>query len=377
MSKSRTQNRRGIALVLSLIAIAVVGALITALWSSTAIEVRSDENTRRLNQSMAAAEAAAGEVIGTWNSGVWNMMSVGEVTPISGNSPAGTGVWTGSVRRVNNEFFLLDLTAKDRNSSARQRVGLLVKLRELTFDINAALTTRGNGKIGGSTQIHGEDTRPWNDCPPAGAGVAGVRHPNPSQINYVGGCNGASCITGNPNVQTDATVNDNTFFSYGDADWAALQSSATLVIAGGSGSITQIQPSATSGVCNRADLKNWGEPTRPPLVPSCTTYYPIIYINGDAHITGDRGEGILMVNGDLELIGGFVFDGIAVVRGSLKSAGTGGHITGGVLAANIDLELESILGNAVLDYSSCAVSRAKNASAPGAQLRSRGWFPLY
>ena len=279
------------------------------------------------------------------------------------------------VRRLNDQFFLLDLTGSDRNSSARQRVGVLVKLRQLSFDISAALTTRGAGKIGGSANINGNDTRPWSDCPAAGPPRAGIRHPNPAQINYIGACSGASCVSGSPPVQADPTVVDNTFFNYGDADWAALQSQATLVLAGGT--ISGVAPTVASGLCNRANNANWGEPQEVAGVTACRTYFPIVYLQGSSRVTGNRGQGILMVNGDIEISGGFVFDGIAVVRGSLTSTGTGGHITGGVLAANIDLTLETILGNAVLSYSSCAVSRARNAISPGAQLRSRGWMQLY
>jgi type II secretory pathway pseudopilin PulG len=375
LRSTNTPNRPGIALVLSLIAIAVVGALVTGIWTSSAIEQRADENTRKQTQAMAVAEAAAGEVIGTWNSGVWNLMANGASTNISGNSPYGTGTYTGTVTRLNEQFFLLDLTGKDRNTNSKQRVGILVKLRMLDFDIDAALTTRGSGKIGGSVEIDGNDTNPWSDCPAAGPPKAGVRHPDPSQLNYVGGCNSASCIDGSPPVQTDATVANATFFQYGDADWDALKASATIVLTGGT--LTGVGPVATSGVCDRSNTKNWGEPQEPVTVAVCKTYFPIIYSDGDMRITGDRGQGILMVNGDLEISGGFVFDGIVLVRGRLSSTGTGGHIKGGALAANVDLDENTVLGNATLGFSSCAITRAKNASSPGAQLRSRGWIHLY
>lgn len=368
-------NRSGIALVLSLIAIAVIGALITGMWSASALQQRSDENTRRQNQAMAVAEAAAGEVIGNWNSGVWNLMANNATTNISGKSPHGSGTYTGSVTRLNSEFFLLDLTARDNKSGARQRVGLLVKLRKLSFDITSALTTRGTGKVGGSADISGKDHRPWSDCPAAGPDRSGIRHPNPSQLDFIGACSGQSCVEGSPPVHTDPSVADETFFNYGDADWAALRQSATLILP--PGTYSQIKPSATSGVCNRADINNWGEPSEPGTVAACRTYFPIIFVDGDIKLTGNRGQGILMVNGDLEMQGGVVFNGIALVRGRLHTTGTGGHITGGTLAANVDLDPTTVLGNAELNYSSCAVDRAREASSPGAQLRSRGWFPLY
>ena len=73
----------------------------------------------------------------------------------------------------------------------------------------------------------------------------------------------------------------------------------------------------------------------------------------------------------------FEFFGPVIVRGRLKTQGTGGHFTGGVIAANVDLDQNSILGDAVISYSSCAVVRALRNSAPAALFRERSWANLY
>ncbi|HKS05919.1 MAG TPA: PilX N-terminal domain-containing pilus assembly protein [Gemmatimonadaceae bacterium] len=372
--KSRMQNRSGIALVVSIIAVVVVAALVTGVMAISTLEQKSGENARRQNQAFAVADAAAGEVVASWNGGVYNNMATGTSSTFSGTAPNGTGTYTGTISRINNEIFHLDVVGKDRYSSARQRVGMLVKLKILTFDIQAALTTQGNGQVGGSAAVSGIDTPPWTDCPLPGPAEAGIRHPNASQLNFIGGCNNASCVTGSPAVETDPAVNNNTFFSYGDADWAELSNAATLTLP--AATYTGIVPTQTSGVCNKTTT-NWGEPLRPATAPACTGYFPTIYVSGDLKVTNGRGQGILLVNGDLELAGGFEFDGVAVVRGRLKSTGTGNHITGGVLAANVDLDNTQVLGNAVISYSSCAILRARNSSSPGAQFRSRGWMQVY
>lgn len=384
MSKSRrrrlVRKRRGIALTLSVIAMVVIAALVTGIMMSVQTETKTSENSRKMNQAFAVADAAAGEVIALWQANGYNNMATGAVQTISGSAPNATGTYTGSITRVNSEFFFVDITGKDNASTAKQRIGIMVKLRRLTFDANAAVTTRGPGKIGGSTIIDGNDSRPWTSCPPAGPAKPGIRHPNTSQLNFVGGCNDMSCVSGSsPSVYQDASVNDNTFFSYGDFDWANLSGSANFVLPGGSSAITGVGPTTTGSptICNVGNTMNWGEPleTGTPVV-KCQSYFPTIFINGDAHISGGRGQGILMVNGDLEITGGFEYYGIVLVRGSLSSTGTGGHITGGVLAANIDLENETLLGNAVLTYSSCALSKVQNGGAAGAQMRSRGWTQI-
>ena len=97
MRTSNTLNRPGIALVLALIAISVIGALITGIWAATALEMRADENSRRQNQAMAVAEAAAGEVVGNWNSGVWNLMAIGDERRDQREFAERHGTYTGTV----------------------------------------------------------------------------------------------------------------------------------------------------------------------------------------------------------------------------------------------------------------------------------------
>ncbi|HEX6815813.1 MAG TPA: hypothetical protein VF102_09090, partial [Gemmatimonadaceae bacterium] len=61
----------------------------------------------------------------------------------------------------------------------------------------------------------------------------------------------------------------------------------------------------------------------------------------------------------------------------LKTTGTGGHFTGGVLAQNVDLEQNTVLGNAVITYSSCASTYAMKAVASPILTSGRSWVDLY
>jgi hypothetical protein len=65
-----------------------------------------------------------------------------------------------------------------------------------------------------------------------------------------------------------------------------------------------------------------------------------------------------------------------IVRGNLTTQGTGGHFNGGVMAANVDLDMSSVLGDAVITYSSCAITRALQYNAPGRLLAQRSWAEL-
>jgi hypothetical protein len=71
------------------------------------------------------------------------------------------------------------------------------------------------------------------------------------------------------------------------------------------------------------------------------------------------------------------FYGPVIVKGSMSATGTGGHFYGGVMAANVDLEQSSLLGNAEIHFSSCALTKALAGIATPALVGSRSWTELF
>ena len=100
-----------------------------------------------------------------------------------------------------------------------------------------------------------------------------------------------------------------------------------------------VPPSGRRTPANRANSLNWGEPWYP-AVPAtasvCQNWFPIIYRPGNLKLQGGRGQGILLVDGDLELAGGVEFFGIVLVKGRLNTTGNGNKINGAVMARNVD-----------------------------------------
>ena len=154
---------------------------------------------------------------------------------------------------------------------------------------------------------------------------------------------------------------------------------ADIVLSGGS--ITTMAPDSTiGGDCRtgQAFPSNWGNPQNPGA--ACFDWFPLIHITGDANVqSGGVGQGILLVDGDLELRGFFVFYGIIIVQGSVSTEGSGNRVYGGVMASNAVFESQSFVGGSVVTNSTCAVSRAllKNRNLTRVRpLASRSWVDL-
>ena len=132
------------------------------------------------------------------------------------------------------------------------------------------------------------------------------------------------------------------------------------------------------GSCNRGAYLNWGEPTD--LSHACAGYFPIIHVNGDARMqSGGRGQGILLVEGDLDLRGAFEFYGVVIVQGAFQTQGSGNRVNGAVWASNAQIQDQSLVGGSVTQYSSCAVEQAilNNASLNRARpIMDRGWVDV-
>jgi hypothetical protein len=222
--------------------------------------------------------------------------------------------------------------------------------------------------------VDGNDKVPfgWSDCPPPGPPLAGVRLPAATLLTTGAGCAGLACIAGSPPVAVDTALAPATLGRFGDVDFDALHAMATKTIAGGA---RKIEPSTTGGVCTVGDPDNWGSPLQP--AGPCGGYFPLVWVDGALSVNGAQGQGVLVVNGDLLIQGNFEFYGPVIVRGRLRTAGTGGRITGGLVAVAQGLAPHELHGNAMVQYSRCALDRALIGSSRASLLRQRSWANLY
>jgi hypothetical protein len=375
-----TKSRRGFALAIALVAIVVIGTLIGGVFFASMQQKRIVRNQHLQSQALAMAEYGMNRSISDqWQTASWNGMAVGAVDSTTNSFTSHGATANVTVMRIgdsNTPLFLVSsqgVAGSSIGAMARRRTSTTVSLQPLTLNLLGALTTHGALKIGGSSFIDGRDT-PYSgwSCPSAGPDLPGIATDDASDIT-TSGCSNLSCVAGSPKVDVNPSAGDTTnYFNFGNnVDWAALTAMGKIISGSPSG------PSVSNGACRTSDPGNWGDPNRAATPGPCENYFPILYAPGDLHLTGGRGQGILLVEGNLHVSGGFEFYGPVIVRKDMDTQGTGGHFNGGLMAANVNLDQNTVLGNAVITYSSCVISKVLQSSAVPSLMTGRAWAELF
>ncbi len=360
-------NRRGIALGLVLGALVIGSALLTVAVFLGMQERRAAGSDRRLQRTMTRAEAALTDALAGWTPGLFSRrllhpfdsLLVGNLDPS----------WHGVIRRLNRGLFLVSVAAEDRDRSTiatiatLSRLGWIVRVRPVTV-ANAAALQAGTVVVGSGARITGEDQAPadW-DCPPPDSAIAGVLA---GAVVREGG----SEVEGSPPVFV--SPGDTSFPAALEAAFARLATQATLVLPGGTWSPG---PSVSGVECNASDPSNWGDPAKTGV---CSDYWPIIHVLDDVQIATGVGHGILLVDGDLQIIGPLRFAGLVLVRGAVDFESMGGRIDveGGLVASSAGTAARPLSGISIT-YSKCMIDNALLSSGTLIPLRSRAWKQLF
>jgi hypothetical protein len=155
---------------------------------------------------------------------------------------------------------------------------------------------------------------------------------------------------------------------FGQFDWPALVGLANARV---SVRVTGATPRVSDEECDTTAPDNWGEPNRW-LGGPCTGYYPVIHAASDLVVDGGRGQGVLVVDGNLTLQGGFEFTGAVLVRGALRGGPGGGRITGMASVAGQGAT-SSALDGITVAFSRCAARKALLGIAMPVAVIERSW----
>jgi len=382
---SNSKRREGFALAIAMVAIVVIGALIAGAFFTSTQEYRIGRNSLMDQRAFAAAEAGVTQPIQSWIKQL-NLSMANGVT----NNPDTLQITGGSyaVRRMTRlDDYTFWVTSDGYAGPAgtlasHHKLNAVYRLAYPKFNILGALTVRGQVEVQGSSRVDGHDEIPagWTTsaiCPAAAGGVPGVAAPD-TTIVCSGTCpqksNQTTRIDGIPGAksQNPAAADTNTYIKFGDQTWSMLTASADITLPSGNYSTA---PTVSGGSCQYSNTLNWGDPLR---TTACGDYFPIIYVKGDFKIQANSiAQGVLLVDGSVEMAGNFTFNGIMVVKNDIKSTGNGNKITGSAFAGNTyTADNTSINGNSEIQYSSCAVERAGKAAATIVRAKERGFAEI-
>jgi hypothetical protein len=253
---------------------------------------------------------------------------------------------------------------------------LLARIKPIVLDVKASLTTGNGDALAGQAQVDGIDQAPpgWTSCGPTQPSLAGIRADQGSVVSTTG----SATVVGVPPILIDPTVSDSTFSSFGDLSYTQLAAMASITLPS-QNFANSIGPVVTNGQCDRTVTTNWGDGVN--VNQPCSNYFPIIHITGNATINGVQGQGILLIDGDLSVQGGFQWFGVTIVQGKLTTAGGGGtpaHFWGATMVHDsVSFGTNAFSGQANINYSSCAMLKALDNTSNVTSMRSRSWVQLF
>lgn len=394
------RNERGITLLLSLYALIVLGATITAAFMVVRFDRASSSSSILANDAQNAAEAGLADVYATWDPTVQGALAVwtpSSPTQWSGGTRAlqtGKLYYVPTVKKINSQLFLIEVTGWRGSSTSRlSQLTLSQWFRTVkpTIGVNAAVTVNDPIKFNGNSFV----VSGFNSLPPEwGAGECDAIDPgNSDDVVGVRSASGTGVtsqdddnVFGFPtrDAPNDPSVTSATFTNFVDYTFATLGAQPGVKLLPNTTPYNGVGPvlDIGTGTCDRTQLLNFGEPWRASAtVPQCQSFFPVVHGTGaqTKFAAGSRGQGTLLIDGDLELVGGFEWTGLIIVRNQLKITGTGNKIYGAILAAGADVATTNgtVGGNVDIHYSACAVTKAISGASLARPLTQHGWAQGY
>ncbi len=329
-------RNRGVALPIVIFVLAMLGGLVTASFWSGVLDHRTGRAALDVQQALGLAESAVAGPLANWDAGRYTAVRVGRTVADTVRWESGAIKSVTRVRRLGVGLFLIGAEGLGR-SGAVARAGVLVRLEPWGTPAVAPVLANGPVNVGPLAEVR----------------VGGSER----------GC--TSLRESDPDTKFG--------FDSGDTlepeDFSRWVGRATKQVA--PGLYVDIGPVLQLGVCHVAEPRNWGDPT---AESGCGSYRPVVYVAGDLTLLGGSGQGVLLVGGDLDIRGGFSFEGLILVGGSLRATVGAPRIEGAVQAGLVGVGAIRLGGRALVVYSRCAVDMALLASGRPVPISSRGWF---
>ncbi len=383
-----------------------MGAVLTGSFMAVQLDHNSALNTTYASEAQGAAEAGLADIYATWDPTVHSVMPIWDGTTATEIGVPLTNVgdaqhqFADTVRRVNSRLFLVRSygvrTGAAGQILAKLGVAQLFRIAQPTISVNAAVTVMDPLQLNGNSfLISGINVLPddgsggtWDpaECPVLDAGngddVVGIRSADDT------GVNGADLdnVFGYPakDVDNDPTITNADFQDFLDYTYTTLGAQPGVKVLPLNSTYNGVGPVLDgTGACDKTAALNFGEPWRAPtggVVAQCEGYFPVVHGTGGTTKFGanNRGQGTMLVDGDMELTGEFEWVGLIIVKGSIKINGNGNKLTGAVFAQGVNiLTAGAVSGNVDIEYSACAIEKAIGGATIAQPLGQRSFIQLY
>ena len=368
---------RGFALPLMLAVLAVGSLLAAAAFLMARLEVQSGLNGLNATRALEAAESGVADIVSWWDPVQYNQLTIGASLAIPGRT-LGAGGFSGRLTRLSSALFQVEADGWHQAAAnlplARRTIRTLIRLPRDLPPVRGALTIIDSVTWDAASLTSGFDSLPpgWAGCTPDSA-VAGLAAP-PTALVDLTPCPG--CPSGLPPLLRDSAITVAMLSSFGTAGYSGLAARATFSPQGILGTVNP-QVSGMPAQCQTGDTLNWGEPRHSGPFAACGGYHPVIHSPADLVLTQGRGQGMLLVDGDLELGGGFEFYGLVIVQGTLRNGPGGGAILGAVLARHVALSSLHPASQISIRYSACVLPTSSRGSSQAIPLPYRSWAQAF
>lgn len=389
------QGTEGIALPIALLGLILVSILVTSLLLTSSTEVALSGAHQDATASLYAAESALEGYV--QQQGVNLAATAGAV---QFNSAAGTAanLTVQEVARMGMPSGMPDrrvYRVRAEPAAGGRAVEAGIEIGPLMGDINSAATFGGNSKIGGSSIVSNGSDSLNISCTDSTVTNA-IVHADSTKVDVIG--SNVAIIGGQEEseLSRDALIRK-TLGGYSIPEFAEFihkrELTADKYVTFGSNPIWGTSPEwnnswKTNSLLSSAPAPlenklNWHCPGR--IATVCvdvagidTTLQKVVVIdasnfskNTPLKLTGDHGQGMLIVlNGGLQITGGFIFRGIMLSEGDIDLSGTGNKIEGAMISKNDvsvvrDSDVDSnVMGNAVVRYNKCAINNVLGTINP-------------
>ena len=340
-------GRQGFAAPLALCLLATVAGLAAGSVHAVTQARRAAHRVHTQAQAAAAADLALATMLDRWRSTRWDSLGVGQTDSTESAGPPQPGAEARAVViRVTTRLYLLGVSARvgaGTSVESTRSLELLVETLVPTFPTTAALISGGGVVVGPDAAIVADDTPPpdWRDCPP----------PN--------GAEGASIL-----VSDGATVRRE-----GGGPLPAVRVDSVASRAETYGQLGLVR---LSEIAARADLTL---PAGAILSAPLDSNRRVVHVVGDLVVTGWLGEGVLIVDGQLQVRGPFRFAGVMVAGRGILVSGSDVSVYGAVLSSGSEGVDWGAAGE--LRRSTCAVARVASAVQGPFAVPGRGWAELF